>query len=1181
MKEKTFIDKIQMYTNEKNNSQRKGNLMDNNNSNNSNNRNLLNDSKRTLDKDKKKKKKGAIKKIIRAYAIKTLIIIIAVLLVIIFLTSAWWVIKNGVYNKTKTIARKISDTHLGDSDDAETLISIDDENRRIQINRDAVDKVITDYCDSKSISKKDLGLEDDSTTAIRFIKSEVETMMPDVRTRDQLGTPYNVSNDEYAQGKILLYRKNVNGNQYLEYMPYPDFARILARFGEKLESQHSLGAVSEGMTSENAEQLWEYLKQRGWNDLAVAAVLGNMFAESGYLSNNLQNSSEASGGYTDESYTEGVNSGAIDANQFATEFDGSAGEGGYGLCQWTAASRKLNLYNFAKETDRTIDDYKMQLDFLEKELIETIGMPNFKDGVSVDGHEFESIDEATDEFFQIFEYGDVTKSVSEDKKVNFAYYEKRLPCAQANFDEFADKYADTPVDTSLITFGTGGSDGGQTAELVSKEEGKKLSNKYVTEDEINTANISKYDVDLSGIEQEFNTKEDVESNYYNLLQSYFTVDEERNVIIATLKYKQVDVSYTDEQGGTVGEDEIPEEQKTEPSYEATVKSRKINVRQLVREYAMPFELQMALLMITANPSAVRAFSELAEDYKAVIEIQDNETSKTTTETSQFIITRNEASNSNTQTQTTQTQTTKTNNQNYYRTAKVTSRAARTLSPGEKNYMMRFGNGAAGYFVVDSNNKIVEVYTDQENPDWTVKNLKRYEGRYVNLDTSTGTLRSYATLEDYQAGNQLQEITASISEADVPENYYPITQYDVNVTKTVTTNEYSSGTSTKLVFVRSWLKTKYDEYSYTFEETETEKTKEENGVTKTIKTTRQKCVNTNNESEDLHPEKVLSLIAIDKELGEFNLADILKNKEIIKYGENEKNQTVMDSLSSGWTALIELLSNDSETEKYAEQLNILRDIYKGKEQAERVVDYDYVDGYLVEYNSGKWEPGDSLEPPKLTGGLSNEGSTFFKLAKYLHDYMYKNRYFYSYEENVKAGKKVIDGGGTLYPHTKFPVINEKPEDRYSDCSLYVSWVIAWYNEGDVPKDNSGMMSTIELIQNAMNYKEVSFDDLEKGDILVYDHGGGANGHTAIYAGKDENGNPLVIGSGSNEIYEEYTNASGYFDRFQKAFRPKEKKSIDEITYKGKKILTENNADDPTQTKEDTKDKDNKDNKNNKN
>ena len=82
-------------------------------------------------------------------------------------------------------------------------------------------------------------------------------------------------------------------------------------------------------------------------------------------------------------------------------------------------------------------------------------------------------------------------------------------------------------------------------------------------------------------------------------------------------------------------------------------------------------------------------------------------------------------------------------------------------------------------------------------------------------------------------------------------------------------------------------------------------------------------------------------------------------------------------------------------------------------------------------------------------------------------------------------------------------------------------------------------------------------------------------------KDENGNPLVIGSGSNEIYEEYTNASGYFDRFQKAFRPKEKKSIDEITYKGKKILTENNAEDPTEAKKEDKDKDKKDNKDNKN
>lgn len=43
-----------------------------------------------------------------------------------------------------------------------------------------------------------------------------------------------------------------------------------------------------------------------------------------------------------------------------------AGRGGYGLCQWTGPRRR-NLERYARETNREVWDWKMQLDFLLEE----------------------------------------------------------------------------------------------------------------------------------------------------------------------------------------------------------------------------------------------------------------------------------------------------------------------------------------------------------------------------------------------------------------------------------------------------------------------------------------------------------------------------------------------------------------------------------------------------------------------------------------------------------------------------------------------------------------------------------------------------------------------------------------------------------------------------------------------
>lgn len=109
-------------------------------------------------------------------------------------------------------------------------------------------------------------------------------------------------------------------------------------------------------------KIWAYFKGKGFSDYGIAGLMGNLYAESGLISTNLQNTYEKKLGLSDADYTARVDSGAY--SNFVR--DGA----GYGLAQWTYWSRKRNLLNFAKAVQKSIGDLDMQLDFLWKELSE-------------------------------------------------------------------------------------------------------------------------------------------------------------------------------------------------------------------------------------------------------------------------------------------------------------------------------------------------------------------------------------------------------------------------------------------------------------------------------------------------------------------------------------------------------------------------------------------------------------------------------------------------------------------------------------------------------------------------------------------------------------------------------------------------------------------------------------------
>jgi hypothetical protein len=115
-------------------------------------------------------------------------------------------------------------------------------------------------------------------------------------------------------------------------------------------------------TADDAKAVWDRLYAAIQNPYGVAGVMGNMQAESGLRSNNLQNTYEKSLGMTDDQYTAAVDNGSY--SNFVHDF------AGFGLVQWTYWSLKEGLLNYARSQGTGISDWKMQVDYFLKEMKE-------------------------------------------------------------------------------------------------------------------------------------------------------------------------------------------------------------------------------------------------------------------------------------------------------------------------------------------------------------------------------------------------------------------------------------------------------------------------------------------------------------------------------------------------------------------------------------------------------------------------------------------------------------------------------------------------------------------------------------------------------------------------------------------------------------------------------------------
>lgn len=137
-----------------------------------------------------------------------------------------------------------------------------------------------------------------------------------------------------------------------------------------VELSNSIKSVSTSIKSDEkiqneenkVKKIWDRFISSGFSEIETAAIMGNLYDESHFFSNNLQNSFEVRFNMNDEAYTSMVNTKLYPEKSFVN--DGA----GYGLAQWTYWSRKQALYDYTINKGFRIDDFDRQLSFIINEL---------------------------------------------------------------------------------------------------------------------------------------------------------------------------------------------------------------------------------------------------------------------------------------------------------------------------------------------------------------------------------------------------------------------------------------------------------------------------------------------------------------------------------------------------------------------------------------------------------------------------------------------------------------------------------------------------------------------------------------------------------------------------------------------------------------------------------------------
>lgn len=119
------------------------------------------------------------------------------------------------------------------------------------------------------------------------------------------------------------------------------------------------------------KEIWDYLVPKIGNEIGVAGLMGNLYAESSMIYGRLQDDFTID--YAPSvSFTQQLNAGQITENHFVTtkiyNYNGHNYGPAYGLAQWDWSPRRQNYWNFFHQWNMNAGSAQFELDFLWWEL---------------------------------------------------------------------------------------------------------------------------------------------------------------------------------------------------------------------------------------------------------------------------------------------------------------------------------------------------------------------------------------------------------------------------------------------------------------------------------------------------------------------------------------------------------------------------------------------------------------------------------------------------------------------------------------------------------------------------------------------------------------------------------------------------------------------------------------------
>lgn len=217
----------------------------------------------------------------------------------------------------------------------------------------------------------------------------------------------------------------------------PNTFRILQDGQESSDGSGGDGTAGQVPGSDNRTQVWNMLRKNGLTKEQTAGVMGNLYQESG----NTWDPRVVEFGFPNG---HGGTSKAGKPDTWSDDIPpnaNSAGQPGYGICQWTAPSRKEHLQNVADRMGKKAGTIEVQITFLWEELntepFKTSTLTPLKAVNTTELGAMRAIDEAAKIFLYHFEAG---AGAGREPSAGFRQYlSARQGFAKTIYGEYKDK----------------------------------------------------------------------------------------------------------------------------------------------------------------------------------------------------------------------------------------------------------------------------------------------------------------------------------------------------------------------------------------------------------------------------------------------------------------------------------------------------------------------------------------------------------------------------------------------------------------------------------------------------------------------------------------------------------------------------------------------------------------------